>query len=247
MATSGVDTFSLTRDTAITLALRKLNVLELGVTPDSTTLTQANQNLNIMLKAWQTDGLKLWTVNELIIPYTAGKTVYTIGESGADIINPRPLKVVYAFLRNNTTPTPIDIPMTIMAKTDYLMLGGKFSQGVTNTIFYDPLIPNGSLSVYLTPDTATVTNYTLHLIYQRQIQDMVSSTDNFDLPQEWSQAIVWCLAAELCEEYDVPESKIQRITMRADKYKNDLIDWDVEHASTFFQPDYRAQYQKGIQ
>lgn len=246
MSTSGVDTFALTRDTAITMALRKLNVLELGVTADSTTLTQANFNLNTMLKAWQTDGLKLWTINELIIPYSASKTTYTIGPTGADITNPRPLKVVYAFLRNTLVTPNIDIPMTIMAKTDYLMLGGKFSTGVTNTVFYDPLTPNGVLSVYLTPDAATVTNYSLHLIYQRQIQDMVNSTDNFDLPQEWSQAIIWNLALELSEEYDVPAEKIARITARADKYKQELIDWDVEFGSTFFVPDYRAQYQKGL-
>ena len=246
MSTSGVDTFALTRDVAISMALRKLNVLELGVVPDSITISQANYNLNTMLKSWQTDGLKLWTINELVIPYTANKTTYTIGPSGADITNPRPLKLVYAYLRNNQVTPAIDIPMTLLGKTDYLMLGGKFNTGVTNTVFYDPLIPNGVLSVYLTPDSATVINYSLHLVYQRQIQDMVSSTDNFDLPQEWSQAIVWGLAAELAEDYDVPAEKIQRITTRADKYKQDLIDWDVESTSTFFQPDYRQQYQKGL-
>ena len=251
MATSGSDTYALTRDLAITMALRKLNVLELGVTPDATTISQANNNLNIMLKAWQTDGLKIWTVQEQLFQPVANQTSYVIGPTMTgtitpDLVAPKPIKLLQAWIRNVQATPNIDTPLTIVTQQDYNFLGSKFSTGTTNTVYLYTGEFTSTLYLYPTPDASTVTNYYVHLIYQRQIQDMINSTDNFDLPQEWSQAIIWNLALELSEEYDVPADKIARITARADKYKMQLEDWDTEHGSTFFQPDYRMQYQRGL-
>lgn len=76
--------FNISRDTIITAALRKLQVLELGTTPDASTLANAAQSLNIMIKSWQTQGIKLWTVKNYIIPLTATINAYTIGYSVVD-------------------------------------------------------------------------------------------------------------------------------------------------------------------
>ena len=72
-------TFSVTRDQIIQLALRKLGVLELGSTPDSETVANASLALNLFVKQMQTEGLKLWTVNQLVLPLVNGQTQYSIG------------------------------------------------------------------------------------------------------------------------------------------------------------------------
>ena len=76
-------TFSVTRDQIIQLALIKLGVLEIGDTPDAATVQYASLNLNLLLKQMNTDGLKIWKNQELVIPMTNNTTTYTLGGSGS--------------------------------------------------------------------------------------------------------------------------------------------------------------------
>lgn len=99
--------FSVPRDTIISTALRKLQVIELGTTPDANTLSNAAQSLNIMIKAWQSQGIKLWTVQEYPIPLVAGQNTYTIGNSTTPTTNalvgptPQPVGGVSAVTMSN--------------------------------------------------------------------------------------------------------------------------------------------------
>jgi hypothetical protein len=239
-------TYSITRDQVIIAALRKLQVIELGSTPDSATVTNAAQALNIMIKAWMTQGIKLWTVQEYIIPLTAAKTSYTIGSSGADIIADKPLKLIQAWMRNVSVTPNIDTPLQVISKQEYNILSSKFSSGMINSVFYDPKLTAGTLYTYLTPDTATATNYDLYFVGQRPIYDILLSTDIPDFPNEWMQALVWGLADELSIEYGCPTSQRQEITLKAERYKGDLVDWDVEPNSTFFQMDSRSTGMRSV-
>ena len=49
--------------------------------------------------------------------------------------------------------------------------------------------------------------------------------------------LVWNLADQLSLEYGVPMNTRQEIALRALNYKDKMVDWDVEVASTFFSPD----------
>ena len=71
--------FTVNRDQIISLALRKLGVLELGSVPDSETVANASLALNLFVKQMATQGLKLWTVNELVVPLVNGQTEYVLG------------------------------------------------------------------------------------------------------------------------------------------------------------------------
>ena len=61
-------TYSVTRDQIITSALYKLGVLELGQTPDANTVSNCAMNLNLMIKQWMIDGIKVWCVVEYTLP-----------------------------------------------------------------------------------------------------------------------------------------------------------------------------------
>jgi hypothetical protein len=234
--------YSVSRDTIITAALRKLQVIELGVTPDATTVTNAAQSLNILIKAWQTQGIKLWTVVEDTLTLVANQTSYTIGPSGPDLITDKPLKVIQAWLRNISVTPQIDTPLLELSKAEYNQLGSKFSLGVVNSWFYDPGTTSGVLKVFNTPDTNTATIYQLHFVAQRPLQDINLSTDIPDFPNEWMQALIWGLADELSVEYGVHVNLRQEIAAKAEKYRRELEDWDVEHASTYFMPDMRTSF-----
>ena len=243
-------TYTVTRDQIITLALRKLGVLEIGSTPDPDTIDNAAMSLNLLIKQMSTDGLKLWKISELIIPLTSGQTSYTLGGSTSvlmyDSLNPtvaitdKPLKVIQGFYRNQQNTPPIDVPVMVISKQEYNILGSKQSTGVANTIFYDPRKLNGMLYVYLTPNDYTQTNLQLHIIAQLPLDDLSTALAVPDFPNEWMNCLVWNLADQMSMEYGVPMNARQEISLRASAYKAQLVDWDVEASSTFFMPDYRS-------
>lgn len=242
--------YSITRDQIISLALRKLGVLEIGDTPDANSVANAAMSLNLLIKQFNTDGLKLWKVSELIVPLTSGQTSYTLGGSGSatmyDALAPtvaitdKPLKVIQGFYRNIQSTPYIDTPVLLVSKQEYNVLGSKFSTGTANTIFYDARKLNGILYVYLTPDANTQTNIQLHLVAQMPINDISLATEVPDFPNEWMNCLVWNLADQLSMEYGVPMNSRQEIAQRAMAYKTQMSDWDVEAYSTFFAPDFRS-------
>jgi hypothetical protein len=240
MTTSGTTTYSVTRNDIIFASLRLLGVLEEGSVPSATAIENASMVLNLLIKDWMTDGIKLWTVNEIILPLVDNQTQYTMGEdSSNDLVTAKPLRIIQAILRNNSVNPAVDMPMTIISEQEYNILGSKKSQGNVNTVMYKPYVNHGILSVFLTPNQQVAEDYTLHLNVQRPIQDITSSNQTFDFPQEWYQALRWGLASELAADYGLELQRAGLVIQRAESYKQRLMAWDVENASTFFQPDAR--------
>ena len=231
--------YRIDRNTIIKKALSKLQVVELGVTPDADTITSLAESLNLMIKAWQSNGIKLWTIDEYTVPLVASQKLYTIGPSGCDVTDDKPLKLIQAWLRNTQVTPNIDIPLQILSRNEYNILGSKSSTGLVNSVWYDPRVTTGELHVYLTPDSTVATNYTLYFVGQRPMTDIDASTDIPDFPSEWTQALIWGLADEVALEYGCHINVRQEIGMKADKYRTELEDWDVETSSTMFTPDQR--------
>jgi hypothetical protein len=336
MAVSGTTTFTVTRDQIIESALRSLAVLEEGAQPSATTLENASFSLNLILKKWQSEGIKLWTVVEYTIPLVASQTSYTIGPSIAyDFNADKPLRIIQAFLRNISSPTNgvakisllspgsgysvipdnpvsvtggttgasgaqftmgfggdpllstafansvllsaggggysigdvltviggtyvtpatirvdslsntfIDLPMTLISQQEYNILGSKQSQGVINAVYYKPWRDYGEISVFLTPNVSAAATYQLHIIVQRPIMDITKPNENFDLPQEWFLALKWALVSELSSDYDKTINDKAYYDNKAMMLKNEVMDWDIEWTSTFFQPDVRGGFNR---
>ena len=327
MATSGTTTFTVTRDQIIEAALRSLAVLEEGATPGPNALENASFSLNLILKKWQSEGIKIWTIKEYTLPLVPNQTSYTIGPSATYNLNAaKPLRLIQAYLRdlsNDTSsvgkisltsggsgytvqPTnPVsatggtgsgatfnltftgavvtnvmlantggssytvgdvltmgggtfttaatvtvdsllsvytDMPMTVISQQEYNMLSSKQSQGNVNTVYFKPWRDYGELSVFLTPNTFTAVNYEVHLFVQTPIEDITSANQNFDFPSEWFLALKWNLVADLASDYEKTLTDKQYYEQKANMLKNELMDWDIEWSSTFFQPDARSGY-----
>ena len=327
MATSGTTTFTVTRDQIIEAALRSLAVLEEGATPGPNALENASFSLNLILKKWQSEGIKLWTIKEYTLPLVPNQTSYTIGPSSAYNLNAsKPLRLIQAYLRDLSNETnsvgkisltsggtgytvqptnpvsatggtgsgatfnltftgPIvtsvmlantggsnyavgdvltmtggtfttaatvtvasllsvytDMPMSVISQQEYNMLSSKQSQGNINTVYFKPWRDYGEVSVFLTPNTFTAENYELHLFVQTPIEDITSANQNFDFPSEWFLALKWNLVADLASDYEKTLTDKQYYEQKANMLKNELMDWDIEWASTFFQPDARSGF-----
>lgn len=231
MATSGTYTFNVQRDDIIKASLRILGVIGAGDTPTSDETTNASQALNIMIKAWQTSGMKLWTVQELSFATVVGKANYSLGPSGDTFTSYRPLRVIDAHLRDSNNH---DVSLMVVSRQEYDLLGDKTTQGVPNQVFYDPQLTNGVLYVYNVP---TDTAHSIILTVQRPLQDMTAATNDFDFAQEWFQALKWGLASELGLEYGVNPAVQAQIDNKALYYKEQMDSWSQEEASTFFTPN----------
>lgn len=84
MSTSGTYVFSRNRDQLIASALRKCSAFESGETPDSASVQEASDALNVMVKHWQATGIHIWRTTEAILFQQLGQVRYTLGSTSTD-------------------------------------------------------------------------------------------------------------------------------------------------------------------
>jgi hypothetical protein len=82
MATSNSTDFTLNRDSLIRQALLNLRVVDPALTIGAQDIADAALAANLMLKAWQTDGVMLWLNEEVCMFLTSGQQSYALGPGG---------------------------------------------------------------------------------------------------------------------------------------------------------------------
>lgn len=235
MSTSGSTNFATSRDSLIAGALRIAGATAQGETPTATQVTEAAEALNMFVKALQADGMPLWAIKKYAVTLTATAD-YTVGV-GSTVNTPKPLKVIQAFLHNTTTE--IDIPMRILTRQEYEQLGNKTSTGQPIQLFYEPLLTTGVLHLFPVPDTTSIANCTVKLVYQRPFEDFDVSTDEPDFPQEWYDAIKFGLADRLAPEYGLALQERQDLRSRAKELRTEALGFGTEEGSIHFMAEMR--------
>jgi hypothetical protein len=116
------------------------------------------------------------------------------------------------------------------------MFGQKASTGTPVQLYYDNQRDAGNLYTY---PIFSSTSQLLFVQFERPIDDLVATTgEDFDMPQEWGEALMWNLAWRLCPQYEVPKVKKDMIQELA-IFTYEMVDgWDQEVASIQMQPDY---------
>lgn len=230
MTTSGSTNYTVDRNTLIKESMQLIGALGEGVDPNATQYADASRALNIMVKAWQAHGLQLWTISTASITLTASTASYILGPAGSTGLIERPLKIVEAYIRN-TDDT--DLVMQPLTRQQYVNIPNKSQTGLPTQWFYDPQLTNGTVYVYPAPD-ATSATYTLKLVYQSPIEDMDSSTDDFDFPKEWYEAIKYGLAVRLAPVYGLPYNDRLMLKRDYEEIMSLAMSWDTEQESVFF-------------
>lgn len=190
MAVSNSTDFSLTAADLIEEARRKIGIQADEEPLAAQELVTGLRALNMMLKTWQADGVKCWTLTEGQLTLTQGNVDYTFGAGGDFTIVPLEITSIRINRGGN------DIPMFRMGREDYFDLPNKTAEGYPTQFYYDRQRSGGTLYVWPAPD---VTAGTLKFTYRRIIMDVDQSADDLDLPQEWYEAIMYNLAKKLGE------------------------------------------------
>jgi len=234
MSTSGTTTWSLQRDAVINGALRKLSVLSGGSTPEAFEITNAAEALNAMIKGFQADGMPVWAIKKFTFTMVNGTPAYSIGV-GQTLNTPMPLKVLQAY-RNQANS--VNVPMNIYTNYNYNILPLTVSSGVPINLYYQPQSVVGIVNLWPIPSDSTTT---ITLVYQRPFEDMVASTDDFDFPSYWTEALIYGLAWRLSGEYGMPIQDRGVLSKEAEFFHQQALGFGQEEGSMYMQPDWSGR------
>jgi len=234
MALSGSTDYSLDRDTLIAASLRLCGVGSIDEDPTADDISQAAIALNIMVKAWQADGLQLWQVREYSLTPVDGQAQYSLGIA---TVGSRPLQIVNAQYKNTSTEVEIDIHK--VSREEFDSLSTKSQEGTPNQFYFDPQLTNSLITFWPVPDTTFSTDYTIELDYMKPFDDLDTGTDDFEFPSEWYEAIKYGLAIRLAPEYGMPIIERQQLIREAMAIKEAVMLAGQEQVSVFFSPRKR--------
>jgi hypothetical protein len=220
----------------VTFAMKNAGYLGKGGQPTSEDFAEYIPRLNMILNRLQTKGLKLWLQQVIAITCVQGQNLYTFGPTG-NVSAVRPTRFLEGcwqdFAGNRR-------PLICLSQNEWDYLSTLVTQGSVNSYFVHKNQLTMDLYLWLTPDLYSATQGQVWMLTQVQINNVVGLYDTMNFPIEWFQALHWILAYEI--SIGQPASIIAICKMNAEKYLQELEDWDVEDASTVFQPDQRTQY-----
>ncbi len=236
MTTSNVTTNQLTRNGLIEMAVRKLGVVADGQTLSTENYTNGSAALNTLLGAFRTLGMPLWARQSYDLTLTAGTSSYNIGSSQT-LNTPYPLKLLQAYRTDSNNSSKVQLEIIPDYNFNRLPTG---SSGYPIQISYTPKVNLGVIKLWPTPDATAVANTTVTIVYQRPMEYMSSSTDTFDIPEEWLEAVVYNLAVRLAPEWGVPLPDRKALKNEADEYLEMAKSFGAEDGSIFWQIDRRG-------
>lgn len=128
-----------------------------------------------------------------------------------------------------------DLPLTEIAYQDYFELPVKTTSSIPNQFHYNPKNLRGDLYLWPGPSDGSER---IMFTYERKIQDLDSTSDDFDFPSEWLEALTYQLAVRLARPFG-KASAIQDILPLASQMLEDLLNWDAEVSEISLVADMR--------
>ena len=240
MALTASTDYSIDRDPLIKSSLRLIGVGSIDEDPTQAEIDQATISLNIMLKASQADGLQLWQIRTKSLTPVESQYQYSLGISApsGDVFGSRPMRIIDIYRR--ITATVIDVVLIKMSREEYWNLSDKNIEGTPVNYYHDLQLTNTVLNIWPAPDATFAADSTLEILYQKPFDDVdVGSTDSFEFPSEWYEAIKYGLAARLAPEYGIPRLERILLHQEATAIKDAVMDWDQEDSSIYLFPETR--------
>lgn len=155
----------------------------------------------------------------------------------------KPLRILSAQLIGGydagSSSTQIERYLNIIAYQDYRELIDKTTNGDVNQLMYQPKNTNGLLNLYPRPSDCS---YRIQFTYERIIEDLDTITDDFDMPVEWMECIIWQLAARLAPDFSLEDKAAKMIIPLASQLLDALKNWDTEITEVQLQPGSRGYY-----
>jgi len=220
-------------------AMLDAGLLQEGARPNSEQLATNMRRLNDIINLWQTQGLKLFLQEDVVVPLTANKSKYVLGPTG-DVVMARPPRILQGFILNTSN---IKRPLVLISRDEWERLSQvSGNSGAINSFMVDKQAAQTNLNVWPPPDSTEALN-TASFLMQTQVTGPLALTDTMNFPQEWRIALRWGLADDICTGQ--PMTIMARCQTNAKMYRDALEDWDVEDAPTYLNVDSRMYNNAG--
>ena len=172
MATSGTTSFDLDVVDIIEEAYELVGV-EMRSGYDMRT---ARRSLNLLMKEWGNKGINFWTIQETIIPVTAGTEEVTLDASVIDVLD--------AFWRTGSGPTQNDRIMARISVVDWSQNANKNSTG-TPTQFWVHRTHPATVKLWQVP----ASDGSFGFYGLRSIHDVGAYGNTMDIPPRFLPAL----------------------------------------------------------
>jgi hypothetical protein len=216
----------------ITDAMMDAGILQEGSDPNSEQLANNMRRLCDIVNLWQTQGCKLFVLEEMTIDLVDGTSSYTLT---APTVTP-PSKHLRILQGRIETTDGVKRPVYPVSWDEWNRLSQSSDGSVVN-YFVDKRATSLVIKVWNTPDASEAGN-SLILLVQKQITNPINLTEDMTFPQEWRIALRWGLADDICTGQ--PQAIMDRCAERAKTYRTMLEDFDVEDTSTRFEADMQG-------
>jgi len=200
MSTSASVNYSLNARELATWALKKTRILQEAETASADMMSDAFDDLNLMLKGWMRDGPNLWRQTFGSATLVTSTASYTL--------SPRPHRVIEARYRSTSGR---DVPMTLLTRQEYVDLPLKTSTGIPTQYYVD--YQRAAVTLYVWPVPASATTETVQYTYQRYPEDIDTGSNDLDIPPEWFETVGYNLADRLLESYGLKDDRISARAM----------------------------------
>lgn len=236
--TSAVYGFSSSRDFIITEAFRKIGALGDGQTLDATRMTIGARVLSPMVQSFSNLGLLIWTLDRITIPLSFWQEapMLTVGPQAQYRTPYIPLKCLEA-VRNDGESS---VPLIKMANKDYEEQTNKSQTGTPTMFYHKPNAFHSEIYLWQAPDSYWSTNGSITFVFQRQLQDMASSTDAPDFPKEWHEALIYQLAMRLAPNYGLAPTDRNILKQEAKEALEAALSANQEEGSMFIRAGSRC-------
>lgn len=221
-------------------AYHDAGILGEGDEPDSEQLAEGMRRLCDVINLWQTQGLKLFLLEDLSIPLVANQLTYSIGLTG-DVVMAKPTRILQAYVL--IANSNVKRPLVALSWDEWMRLSQiQGNAGTINSYFVDKQSTLLNVSFWMRPDATEALN-TAHVLLQRQVDNPINLETDMMFPPEWRIALRWGLADDVCSGQ--PDTIMQRCAAKAKSFREALEDWDVEDTVTRMAIDPRMQYGYG--
>lgn len=148
----------------------------------------------------------------------------------------RPLEIFDLFIRDKNNE---DTGISQIASQGYYNFGDKTSEGVVAQATITPLLTNIQMKVYPTPSDSL---YRLIGTARYPIEDIDSTSDDFDIPQEWFLPVQLGLAIHLTPAASTETAEFKKLVTLYTQALENASGWDLEqNTSMKFSPSNRGR------
>lgn len=202
---------ALTRDNIIEAAMRRAGALGTGESAAATAITDYAQTLNVIIKQFDS---ATW------FKYLIQSTEQTFNTAGGTASYDLGAEDLWVEQMNVEIATDIDAPLKIITVGEYNQIRDKARPGIPTHVYITDDLDTPGASI---PDQKAyfwpVPNATIAITFvsRRKVKVFGASGDFLDLPDQWTRAIIFQLAADIAFEINASLEKIQLLQQLADR------------------------------